>query len=187
LALLNYEASRARFPAAAIMTPDRKPGLSWRVAILPYIEQNNLYKQFRRNEPWDSPHNKALIERMPKIFQSPGSSLDPGYTNYLSVRLPNSVIAEGSKGIRMREIADGTANTIVFLEVDDTHAAIWTKPDDYEWNEQQPYAGIGNIWSGRFYAAFADGRVQKIFTSTTPEDLGGMLTRNGGERVQIPR
>jgi len=187
LALINFESARGRFPAAAIMTADRKPGLSWRVAILPYLEENNLYKQFRLNEPWDSPHNKPLIERMPTVFQSPGSSLDRGYTNYLAVRLPNSIIVEGPKGIRMGDVRDGTANTVSFLEVDDDHAAIWTKPDDYEWNEEQPYAGIGNIWSGRFHAAFTDGRVEKVFTSTPPETLGGIFTRNGGESVQLPR
>ena len=186
LAIINYEATRGRLPAAATMTSDRKPGLSWRVSILPFLEQDNLYKQFRRNEPWDSPHNKALVERMPKVFQSPGSSLDEGYTNYLAVRTPDSIIVEGAKGIRMRDIRDGTSKTISFVEVDDTHASIWTKPDDYEWDEQQPFAGIGNIWSGRFYAAFGDGRVEKIFTSTSPADLGAMFTRNGGEPVQRP-
>ncbi len=186
LALMNYESSRGRFPAAATMTADRKPGLSWRVAILPFIGESNLHKQFRLNEPWDSPHNKALVQRMPKVFLSPGSSLESGYTNYLAVRLPNSVIAEGRRGIRMQDIRDGTATTISFLEVDDTHAAVWTKPDDYEWNEDQPYVGIGNIWSGRFYAAFADGRVEKILSSTSPADLGAMFTRNGGERLTRP-
>jgi prepilin-type processing-associated H-X9-DG protein len=187
LAMANYESTRGRFPAAAIMTADRKPGLSWRVAILPDLGENNLHKQFRLDEPWDSPRNKALVERMPKVFQSPGSSLDRGYTNYLAVRLPNAIIADGPKGIRIGDVRDGTANTVSFLEVDDDHAAIWTKPDDYQWDEERPLAGIGNIWSGRFYAAFADGHVDMVLTSTPPETLGALFTRNGGERLQLPR
>lgn len=187
LALMFYESTNGRFPAAAIMASDGKPGLSWRVAILPYLEERNLHKQFRLDEPWDSPHNQALVDRMPKVFQSPGTSTEGGYTNYLSVRLPNSIIAEGSKGTRIRDVRDGTARTITILEVDDDHAAIWTKPDDYAWDPERPWAGLGNIWSGQFYAAFADAHVQGIPVSIPTETLEGLFTRNGGERVSLPR
>src|SRR6266511_4847245 len=48
-----------------------KPGLSWRVAILPFIEQDSLFKQFKLDEPWDSEANKKLITVMPKIYPPP--------------------------------------------------------------------------------------------------------------------
>ena len=108
LGLVQYESAKGRFPTAAIMTPDGKPGLSWRVAILPMLEENGLYRQFKLDEPWDSDHNKALIARMPSIYQSPGSDLDAGYTNYLAVVAPDTVIAPGPKGVRMRDVSDGT-------------------------------------------------------------------------------
>lgn len=186
LAIMNYESARGRLPAAAIMTADRKPGLSWRVALLPYLEEDNLYRQFRRDEPWDSPHNKPLVERMPKVFQSPGSSLARGYTNYLAIRSPDAMLVDAPRGIRLRDVRDGTSNTISFLEVDDDHAAIWTQPNEYEWNPAQPFAGIGNIWSGRFYAAFGDARVEAVFTSLPAETIGALFTRSGGERIQLP-
>ena len=51
-----------------IKSKDGKPLLSWRVAILPYTEQNELYQQFKLDEPWDSEHNKTLIAKMPAYF-----------------------------------------------------------------------------------------------------------------------
>src|SRR5207253_5726964 len=78
IAFHNYaSAHRDHFPAAAIYSKDGKPLLSWRVALLPYLEQDNLYKQFKLDEPWDSEHNKKLIARMPKVF---ASSPDPKLT-----------------------------------------------------------------------------------------------------------
>ncbi len=71
LALHNYHDTTNGFPAAAITSKDGKPLLSWRVAILPYIEQQELYNQFHLNEPWDSPHNKTLIARMPVAYNCP--------------------------------------------------------------------------------------------------------------------
>src|SRR5262249_54155708 len=63
LAMHNYnDAYNGKLPAHAIYSKDgKKPLLSWRVAILPFIEQDNLYQQFHLDEPWDSEHNKKLI------------------------------------------------------------------------------------------------------------------------------
>jgi RNA polymerase sigma factor (sigma-70 family) len=78
LALHNYHTEQGHFPAAAITGTDGQPLLSWRVAILPYLQdydgrlRDDLFKAFRLDEPWDSPHNKALLERMPAVFASSG-------------------------------------------------------------------------------------------------------------------
>ncbi len=185
LAIINYQSARNRFPAAAIMTADKKPGLSWRVAILPYIEEKALYDRFRRDEAWDSEHNKKLITLMPRVLRSPGTEAEPGYTNYLALRLPNSVIAEGRRGVRIQDIRDGTSSTVMFVEADDDHAVIWTKPDDLEWSIDAPTAGLGNIWSGQFFVGFADGRVADLPNSTPANDLKALFTRDGGERVRL--
>ena len=69
--MYNYREAHGRFPAAAIQGPDGKPLLSWRVAVLPYLAENDLYQSFKLDEPWDSPHNKPLLERMPRLFAPP--------------------------------------------------------------------------------------------------------------------
>jgi hypothetical protein len=68
LALHNYHDAVGTFPPPASSSRDGKPLLSWRVLILPYLEQDALYREFHLDEPWDSPHNKRLIDRMPAIY-----------------------------------------------------------------------------------------------------------------------
>src|SRR5262245_822885 len=80
LAFHNYHDLYNGMPSAAICDKNGKPLLSWRVAILPLIEQDNLYKQFKLDEPWDSEHNKKLIPMMPKIYAVPNVS-KPGDTD----------------------------------------------------------------------------------------------------------
>ena len=67
--------------------------LSWRVHLLPFLGQNQLYQQFKLEEPWDSAHNRQLIEQMPEIFLNPNLALEPGYTTYLGVTGENGAFA----------------------------------------------------------------------------------------------
>src|SRR5207249_2796575 len=67
LAMHNYHDTYRHFPPQALTDKNGKPLLSWRVAVLPFIEQDNLYRQFKLDEPWDSEHNRKLLERMPKL------------------------------------------------------------------------------------------------------------------------
>src|SRR6202789_1676353 len=71
LAMHNYHSANDAFPMPAITDKDGKPLLSRRVAILPYIEKQELYNKFKLEEPWDSPHNKALLKEMPTTYLCP--------------------------------------------------------------------------------------------------------------------
>ena len=103
LALHNYQSAEGHFPAAAITGKDGKPLLSWRVAILPYLEDydgrgcEDLYKAFRLDEPWDSPHNKPLLARMPAVFAAPGKGdrqpFSTVYRGFVSVHEPGEMTA----------------------------------------------------------------------------------------------
>src|SRR5690606_35040423 len=131
LALLNYESVYNQLPAHAIYSEDGKPLLSWRVAILPYIEEQALYEQFHLDEPWDSEHNKQLISQMPQFYLCPSVPLDPkeGKTTYLAP-VGKDLYFDGTKdGMQLRKITDGTSNTIAIVDADDDAAVIWTKPD----------------------------------------------------------
>jgi uncharacterized protein (TIGR03067 family) len=69
------------YPAAAIYSKAGKPLLSWRVALLQRMDQGDLLKEFKTDEPWDSAHNKQLIKKMPKIYALPGvETKEPGMT-----------------------------------------------------------------------------------------------------------
>ena len=145
LSLHNYHDAFGAFPAGYNADADGKPLLSWRVHMLPFIEQAQLYEQFHLDEPWDSPHNKALIEQMPAVYRSPNSTGKPGMSNYLGVSGADGVFVRpqpGQKlGTQFAQITDGTSNTIMTVEVPDESAVIWTKPGDFAPRKKTQSAG----------------------------------------------
>jgi hypothetical protein len=181
LAMHAYLDVYKTFPAHAIYDKQGRPLLSWRVAVLPFIEQQNLYQQFHLDEPWDSEHNKKLIARMPRILRSPLSNAAPGKTTYLVPVGKDTVFPPGPKGIQIRDITDGTSNTIMIVEADDDHAVTWTRPDDLNYNPQQPLKGLGGKVAGQFIAAFADGSVRIITRTINLNSLRALFTRNAGD------
>jgi len=170
LALFNYENDRRTFPPAYRADKQGKPLLSWRVAILPHLEQEALYRQFRQEEPWDSEHNKKLIPLMPNVFRSPSSNAEPGKTNYLTVRGERTVFP-GPQGIGLADIRDGTAATIITVEVNDERAVIWTKPDDFEPDPKDPLKGLLGLYPDGFLAGLADGSVLLVSSKAEAETL----------------
>jgi prepilin-type processing-associated H-X9-DG protein len=181
LAMLMHEAASGAF-AAYIADKQGKPLLSWRVKILPFIEEQALYEQFRLDEPWDSEHNKKLIARMPPVYMAPGSNAGPGKTNYVTVRGEKTAFP-GKKGISIAQIRDGTAYTIMAVEASDQKAVIWTKPDDFEYDQKNPVAGLTGLRRGGFNAAFCDGHVRFISQAIDADTLKALFTRDGREPV----
>ncbi|MEM7457390.1 MAG: DUF1559 domain-containing protein, partial [Planctomycetota bacterium] len=114
----SYDANR-HFPAIGSRSEDGEPLLSWRVHILPYIEQGELYQQFHLDEPWDSPHNLTLIDKMPAIYQAPGSSNDRS-SGLSNCRRPNGngAMFRDYTPIEFKDITDGTSNPVMIVEVD---------------------------------------------------------------------
>jgi len=160
--------------------------LSWRVQILPFLEEQQLYEQFRLDEPWDSEHNKALIEKMPQVFLDPASSLLPtdGKTHYLGVKGEGYIFSGSDKGTPLREIRDGTSNTIMLVQVGDAQAAIWTKPEDWEPDSENPLKGLpGALYPNVFHAAFVDGHIRVLSDQQDQDTFKAMLTIAGGEVI----
>ncbi len=182
LAMLMCHEAKGEFPARANFDAQGKPLLSWRVHILPYLEQKALYEQFHLDEPWDSEHNKQLIDQMPAVYRNPSSPAPQGKANYL-VPVGEGSIFEGRQGTPMAKITDGTANTILVVEADTDAAVIWTKPDDLQYDREHPLAGLGNAHPGGFAAALADGSVHFISGSIDPQLFLRLLMMADGEPV----
>ncbi len=166
---------------ALLKKADEKPLLSWRVAMLPFIEEEALYNQFKLDEPWDSEHNKKLVEKMPKVFAPVAKPGKAGYTHLQMVIGPNAMNTPWADF--KSTFPDGMSNTIAIVEA--AEAVIWTKPDDVmlpnkelpkDWRKK-----FGGQFPGGFYAAMWDGSVRFISDKVSDRTLGDALTPAGGE------
>jgi len=183
LAMHIYHDIHKHFPPAASLGPDGKPLLSWRVLLLPHLDQEPLYREFHLDEPWDSEHNRALIERMPDVFSSPLAKLKtPGHTSYLAPRAEGTIL-DGGEAVSLKDITDGTSNTILIVEADDDQVVIWTQPDDLPLDLDHPQAGLGGLLDGQFLAAIADGSVQTLHVDSDQEQLRRFFLRADGNPV----
>jgi hypothetical protein len=165
-----------------IVSPTRqgKPLLSWRVAILPYIEQNNLYKKFKLDEPWDSPHNKPLLEEMPPVYACPSTATQrPFSTTYRAVVGKDTVI-QAERGVQIADIIDGITNTLMIVEAKE--AVPWTKPDELRFDPAEsnnPVIGIGSPHTDWCNVVDAAGQTFRLHKDVVPETLRDLMTING--------
>ena len=186
-----YEVHRTFPPEDKQRDKQGKPRLSWRVHILPFVDESRLYNQFHLDEPWDSQHNKTLIEQMPDVYAR--SSLDPtkakikpGYTTTLAP-VGAKTIFGGAKATRMPQITDGTSNTVALLEVTPKLAVPWTAPDDYSFDPKNPLAGILINVDGKWLCAFADGSVHQLPGKIPAKTALHLFQMNDGNPVTIHR
>lgn len=169
VAFQEYAKAKGQLPAPASYDAAGRPLLSWRVHLLPMLGEMALYRKFHLDEPWDSPHNRALLNEMPVMY-GVGLVQDNTTTRYLMPTGPGSLLPD-KHGQPLQGIADGAANTIALVEVDDAMAVPWTAPQDYEYNSAQPRAGLGNLRTSGFWAAMADGSVHFLKNTIPPNTL----------------
>ncbi|MCI0703939.1 MAG: DUF1559 domain-containing protein [Planctomycetia bacterium] len=183
LAFHNFESANRHFPGN-IEDKDGKPMLSWRVAILPYIEQEALYKQFKLDEPWDSDNNKKLIEKMPKLYAPVRIKAKKGETFYQMFSGAGTLL-EPKEKIGILSITDGTSNTGLVFEAGDP--VIWSKPQDMPFNEKKQLPRIGAPLDGECTVVLCDGSVKVLKKDADEGELKKFITRADGQVIDLDK
>jgi hypothetical protein len=186
LGMLNYHDAKGSYPPTASRDSDGKPLLSWRVMILPFLDQGELYKQFHLDEPWDSEHNRTLVAKMPAVYADPAAPdlAAAGWTTYL-VPVGAEMLFHGAEGTKIRDITDGTSQTILAVEVPAEAAVEWTKPADWEVDLSDPLKGVrrkaNEARGDAFVAAWCDGSVRSVSGDVDAAVFKALLTIAGEE------
>ncbi|MCC9609732.1 DUF1559 domain-containing protein [Blastopirellula sp. JC732] len=181
LALHNYADTYGTFPPATINDENGKPMHSWRVLILPFIEEQFLYSQYDFNEPWDGPNNRLLMSQMPMVYADPTIDSPPGEgaTSYQAISDEGTVMNE-TRGSLFREITDGTSNTA--LVVENTGKMVpWLRPDDTKISDFVQGIPFEKGPVGGTNVLMADGSVQFFSETIEPDVIKAISTREGGE------
>jgi len=179
LACHNYHDVYRKLPQD-IVGKDGKPLLSWRVQLLPFLEQQALYDRFRLDEPWDSPNNKRLLGESSSVFR-----IHPDDKSGKTRLLAFSGEGAGLTGqtLSFADIRDGLSNTILAVEAGEDKAVPWTKPEDIPFDPENPKTGLGTLPPGGFVALLFDGSVRTLSSAIDAETLKALITRSGGESI----
>ena len=188
LALHNYHDVHGRFPPAYLADVDGTPMHSWRVLILPYIEQRSLYDAYDFAEPWNGPNNSKLINRMPPIYGSPSEDESPTFTNMVAVTGAGTAFPNGASTC-LADFVDGPENTILLTEIVNSRVP-WLQPRDINIHQgiyvvDDPAAlRISAVPWRRPYVVFADHiRAYAVLPDIPAEAIKALATIAGGEPV----
>lgn len=185
LALHTYEADYGCLPPAYLTDRNGKPMHSWRVLILPQLGETALYNAYNFSEPWDGPHNRELLARRPTVYAcASDAKLDAGATSYAAVYGDHCIFRKGNP-LRMRDMKDGTSNTIMVAEASQANIP-WTKPEDVDVELHGSLgdpAGFSSRHVGGFQALLGDGSVRMISSKLSQSTLDAIYTRDGNEHV----
>ena len=173
IAMHNFAAMNGgRLPAAAIRKGDNAI-LSWRVAILPFLEQFALYQKFHLDEAWDSPHNAALLKEMPRVYAPVAQAEAPAFATYYQLLVGPGSLFDGGQGTRA-DVNMFARPRLMIVEA--ARTVPWTKPEDLPYDNESPLPGLGGPFEGGSYATFADGSVRFLSREQSPGALHALIT-----------
>jgi prepilin-type processing-associated H-X9-DG protein len=195
LAMHNYHDVYRAFPPSVITDEDGRPMRSWRVAILPFIEQEALDDRYDCSESWDGPHNRAMHDISIATYRCPGDTRSTRVeTSYVRVvddapgRGIQTAGGEPNESLGFWDIRDGTSRTIILIEVGSS-GIHWMEPRDISLEEAFTFltdpdaSPFRRVHRGGVHVAFADGKVRFLPDSTKAPKIRAFLTANGEEPI----
>lgn len=186
LAMHNYHDAHGHLPPVAMPTKDGKPGLSWRVALLPYLEQDHLYRQFKLDKGWEDPDNRRLAAQMPIVY-APRQGIGGDMTHVRLFVGPKAIFdpAVPKRTFGQIAAADGTATTLLIVEA--TDPTLWIRPDELPFDRSRPLPGLGLPDNDYFIVSFADGAVRPVKKTTSAEKIKLMIDFQDGQFVDLDK
>jgi type II secretory pathway pseudopilin PulG len=200
LAMENYEAVHGTLPPAFVADANGKPMHSWRVLLLPFLEEDSLFKEYDFNEPWNGPINSKLAGLMPDVYRCPSNFDDLSgksfETDYFVAADPKTAFPDS--GLPLKKVIDGTSKTIMVIEASGLHRN-WLDPralsleETVELMTAKPRSGHRRISDGflttTYYetsdrnVAFCDSHMEHMGQLTNAEIARALLTVAGGESI----
>ncbi len=182
LALHNYHATHGHFPPAVLLGPDGKTQYSWRIAVLPFVDEDSLYKQYDRNQPWDSEQNRKVLAQMPAVFRSPMDDKESTNTSYFALTGEHTALGDTpGEGVNIEDITDGTAHTVLITEA--KRDILWTKPQDIPYSAEGEIPKLGGFYGEGFYNTLGDASARFLPKDLDETVLRKIITRDGGETI----
>jgi hypothetical protein len=186
-ALRKFHDAHGRFPPDENPTAfdsSGRPHLSWRVRVLPFLDQGPLYNQFKTNEPWDSPNNRPLVDKMPDVFRDEDDPPTSTTTRFVVMTGPDTPFA-GKFGLRRRDFKDGAFATILVIRVGKDKAVAWSKPDDAVFNPSSPLDAIGSLGAEELMFSMVDGSIKRLKSPVPAELFAALVTVAGRESIDL--
>jgi hypothetical protein len=178
----NYAEHHGRLPPAAVCGEDGQPLLSWRVALLPYLGHEELYREFQLDEPWDGPHNSQLLSRMPSVYGLPRRKAGrvPPYHTLCHVFVGEGTPFEDGKALTFdADFPDGTCNTLLVVEAGEP--VPWTKPQELRYERDGPLPDLRGVFKDGIRVRMADCSGRWVKRGTSEATLRALITRNGDD------
>jgi hypothetical protein len=186
LAMLNYEEANRHFPTQYSVDDDGKPLLSWRVHVLPFLDQKELYDQFKLEEPWDSEHNVKLVKKMPQIFwDMRGEALESNRKGLTIFQVPagEGLVFDAANKTGFGDLTDGSSNTISIVAMPEEKAVLWTKPVDWQLDREEPWKGLKVDGIESVVVSLCDGSIHNLPLSMKAEELMKFIDPKDGNVV----
>lgn len=186
-ALNNYAASYGTYPPAITYDAAGKPMHSWRVLLLPYLNERSLFEQYDMSKPWDAPENAHLQAMMPAVYKSPANSnVAIGESSYMLITGPGTLFPPNAAPANPSAIPDGTENTLLVVETNNRMTS-WIEPVDLDVTKLPAgvgmLGGIGGSHKEGATAVMVDGQAVLIPSDATKAVIDGLITPAGGEAV----
>ena len=183
IAMHRYHRQFGHFPPAVALGPDGKTPHSWRIALLPFLGEQDLYEQYKLDQPWNSRHNRTLLEQAPDVLRGPTAKPDSVNTSYFVFTGDGTMFADRT-GTTIDDVTDGASQTILIVET--VRDVPWTKPEDIPFDPAKPFPRLGGIHDNLFLTTFVDGSTRGFPPTYDQTKLKAVVTKSGGEAVTVP-